>query len=87
VLVSVKAVQTVYGLWVCFSGNAGNDEGKAVCSVAFIRKKVVRAHGGLRGERGERVKRAKAPMQREVRGNEQMQRDVRRNAPHDGLCR
>jgi hypothetical protein len=52
-----------------------------------IRKKVVRAHGGLRGERGERVKRAKAPMQREVRGKEQMQRDVRRNAPHDGLCR
>jgi hypothetical protein len=59
-----------------------------------IRKKLVRAHGWLRGER---VKRVNAPMQRDVRGNEQMQcdvrgneqmqRDVRGNAPHDGFCR
>jgi hypothetical protein len=57
-------------------------------------EKIVRTHGGLRGER---VKRAHAPMQRavrgneqmqrDVRGNEQMQRDVRGNAPHDGFCR
>jgi hypothetical protein len=51
---------------------------------AHIRKKLVRAHGWLRGER---AKRANAPMQRDVRGNEQTQRDVRGNAPHDWFRR
>jgi hypothetical protein len=39
-----------------------------------------------RGDCGQRVKRVNASMQRDVRGKEQMQCDVRGNAPHDGFC-